>query len=256
MKKYRTDFTREELHAALHANDNEAVSIIEDADKWAKFKEEFEAFAKKAEKIPVLGGMIDDIICMVELIDSYVKKEYRDIPVGTIVSIAAALIYLLSPIDIIPDMIPVIGYVDDAAVVLFILNLGVDRDLDKYRMWKEENRKSALDSFEQVLAEELAQVIGDGYLAAIMISENNTIKMLVTMGQDSELPAECIIKVLKVPVKALAEFDVEETEAVIGILDETIVRKNIRWMNGTEKRTYFEPDFDEKWDDFIIQEGC
>ncbi|MDE6203980.1 MAG: DUF1232 domain-containing protein [Lachnospiraceae bacterium] len=256
MKKYKTDFSREELHAALHANDNEAVSIIEDADKWSKFEEQFEAFAKKAEKIPILGGVIDDIICMVELVDSYVKREYRDIPVGTIVSIVSALIYLLSPIDIIPDMIPVIGYVDDVAVVHFILKFGVGRDLDKYRMWKEESRRSALDFFEQVFAEELAQVIGDGYLAAIIVSENNTIKMLVAMEQDSELPADCIVKEVKVPVKALAEIDVEETEDVIGILDDTIVRENIRWMNGTRKRTYLEPDFDEKWDDFIIHEGC
>lgn len=75
MKKYKTDFSKEELHAALHANDNEAIAIIEDAGRWTKFIEKFEAFAKKAEKIPVLGGMIDDIVCMAELADSYVKKD-------------------------------------------------------------------------------------------------------------------------------------------------------------------------------------
>ena len=144
MKKYKTDFSKEELHAALHANDNEAIAIIEDAGRWTKYIEKFEAFAKKAEKIPVLGGMIDDIVCMAELADSYVKKEYCDVPAGTIVSIVAALVYLLSPVNIIPDVIPVIGYMDDAAIVLSVLNFGVDRDLEKYRMWKEKNRKRRL----------------------------------------------------------------------------------------------------------------
>lgn len=88
---------------------------------------------KKAEKIPILGGMIDDIVCMVSLVDSYIKKEYSDIPVGTIISIVAALIYLLSPIDLIPDFVPVVGYLDDAAIVFFVLNFGVDKDLEKYR---------------------------------------------------------------------------------------------------------------------------
>ena len=32
--------------------------------------------------------------------------------------------YVLSPIDIIPDAIPFVGYLDDAAVVLLVLNLG------------------------------------------------------------------------------------------------------------------------------------
>lgn len=252
IKKYKTDFSKEELHAALHANDNEAAAIIEDADQWAKFKNKMEAFMKKAKKIPVLGGMIDDIICMVELVDSYVKKEYRDIPVGTIISMVAALIYLLSPVDLIPDVIPVIGYIDDVAVVLLILNLGVDKDLKKYRVWKENNRKKALDSFEQIFAEELEENIGNGYLAAVIVSENDTIRLLVAMEKDCELPAECIVKILKMPVKVLAELDVEEKE-IINVLDETIVREEIRWMNGMERRSYFEPDFEEKWDDFIIK---
>ena len=228
MKKYKTDFSKEELHAALHANDNEAIAIIEDAGRWTKFIEKFEAFAKKAEKIPVLGGMIDDIVCMAELADSYVKKEYCDVPAGTIVSIVAALVYLLSPVNIIPDVIPVIGYMDDAAIVLSVLNFGVDRDLEKYRMWKEKNRKNALDSFVQVFAEELAEVIGDGYLAAVIVCENNTIRMLVAMEQECGSPADCIEKVIKVPVTALAELDVEDTEDIISILDETIIRENIR----------------------------
>lgn len=251
----KPEFSREELHAALHANEDEALCLIEDADKWAEFKAKLEAFVKKARKIPVLGGMIDDIICMIELADSYIKKEYSDIPVGTIVSIVAALIYLLSPIDLIPDFIPIIGYADDAAVVLLVLGLGVDKDLKKYRKWKKNNRKKALDSFEQILAEELAEVIGDGYLAAVIVSEENIIKLLVTMEQDSELPANCVVKAVNIPVKALAEFGVEAEEDVVGVLDETIVRESIRWFNGMEKRTCLEPDFDDRWDDFVIQEG-
>ena len=223
--------------------------------KKPEFKAKLEAFVKKARKIPVLGGMIDDIICMIELADSYIKKEYSDIPVGTMVSIVAALIYLISPIDLIPDFIPIIGYIDDAAVVLFVLGFGVDKDLDKYRRWKENNRKNALDSFEQILAEELAEVIGDGYLAAVIVSEENIIKLLVAMEQDSELPADCIIKEVNIPVKALAEFEVEAEKDVIGVLDETIVRESIKWLNGMEKRTCLEPDFDDRWDDFVIQEG-
>lgn len=256
MKKYKTHFSKEELHAALHANDMEAISIIEDENMWEKFKEKFEVFLKKAKKIPVLGGVIDDIVCMVSLVDSYVKKEYREIPVATIVSIVAALVYLLNPMDLIPDVIPIIGYLDDAAVVLFVLSFGLDKDLDKYRLWQEKNRKKIIDDFEQIFAEELSEVIDDGFLAAMLLCDSDTIKMLITLNQDAEMPVDCIVKEVKAPVKALAEYDVEEKNDIIDVLDETIVRESIKWMNGAEKKAYYEPEFDEKWDDYIIQEVC
>lgn len=255
MKKYKTNFSKEELHEALHANENEAIAIIEDENKWIKFKEKFEIFIKKAKKIPVLGGMIDDIVCMVSLVDSYVKKEYKDIPVATIISIVAALIYLLSPIDIIPDMIPIIGYLDDVAVLLFVLHFGVDKDLEKFRLWQKSNIKLALDNFERILAEELSEIINDEYLAAIFLCDGNIIKMLIAGDQNAEIPVDCIIKEINVPVRVLAEYDMEEEKGIISVLDETIIHESIRWINGAEKKAYIESEFEEKWDDYIIQEG-
>lgn len=75
MKKFKTEFSKEELHNALNSHSGEAKEIIEDKDKWEKFKIKFEDFLKKAEKIPVLGGVIDDVTCMVLRVDSYIKKS-------------------------------------------------------------------------------------------------------------------------------------------------------------------------------------
>jgi uncharacterized membrane protein YkvA (DUF1232 family) len=139
MGDYKTHFSNEELHKALHGNDSKAKDILEDEGKWEKFKEKFETFLKKAEKIPVFGEVIEDVITMLDLVDAYMKKEYADIPVATLVSIVAALIYVLSPIDLIPDTIPIIGWLDDVAVVKFLLTFGVGKDLDKFRDWKDIN---------------------------------------------------------------------------------------------------------------------
>lgn len=136
-----------------------------------------------------------------------IKYIYKDIPVATIISIVAALIYLLSPIDIIPVMIPIIGYLDDVAVLLFILNFGVDKDLEKYRLWQKSNRKLALDNFERILAEELSEIINDGYLAVIVLCDDNIIKMLIVGDQNAEIPVDCIIKEVRaesrIPASAL-----------------------------------------------------
>ncbi len=51
-----------------------------------------------------------------------------------------ALIYFVSPVDLIPDMIPGVGYVDDAAVIAFALTM-VGDDLEDYKNWRTEAGK-------------------------------------------------------------------------------------------------------------------
>ena len=77
---------------------------------------------------------------MTSLVKSYINKEYTDIPIGSIIAIISALIYFVSPIDIIPDSIPIIGYFDDAAVVAACWKL-VDSDIEEYEKWREKNNK-------------------------------------------------------------------------------------------------------------------
>jgi uncharacterized membrane protein YkvA (DUF1232 family) len=46
-----------------------------------------------------------------------------------------ALLYLINPIDIFPDFIPLMGFIDDLAAFAFAASLIKD-DLQKYRVWK------------------------------------------------------------------------------------------------------------------------
>jgi len=82
-----------------------------------------------------LGRFITDIKLCFAIIQDYVKGNYREVPYWTIAAIVAALLYVLSPVDIIPDFIPVVGYVDDALVMAACLKM-VEQDLYKYKEWK------------------------------------------------------------------------------------------------------------------------
>lgn len=64
------------MKKALFSNKGKAEEILNDANKWEKFKIKFEAFLHKAYDIPVLGTVIDDIISMYQLVESYIKREY------------------------------------------------------------------------------------------------------------------------------------------------------------------------------------
>ena len=70
-----------------------------------------------------LGRFIADLKLLFSIIQDYVKGEYRETPYWSIAAIAAALLYVLSPIDLIPDVIPGVGYVDDALVVAACLTM-------------------------------------------------------------------------------------------------------------------------------------
>ena len=58
--------------------------------------------------------------------------KYKKVPVGTIAAIVGTLLYVLSPIDLIPDFIPVIGYLDDAAMLALCLNF-TKYDVEEYK---------------------------------------------------------------------------------------------------------------------------
>lgn len=82
-----------------------------------------------------LGRYIEDLKLLFAIVKDYVNGSYREIPWYSIAAIVAALLYVLTPIDLIPDVIPVIGLVDDAFVVAACLSM-IENDLHKYKEWK------------------------------------------------------------------------------------------------------------------------
>ncbi len=92
----------------------------------------------KLKAIPNVGEKLSHIPVFISLVKSFIKKEYTEIPMGTIIAVVSALIYFLSPVDLIPDIIPGLGVIDDAAVVVACLAL-VDKDIVDYIKWRDEN---------------------------------------------------------------------------------------------------------------------
>lgn len=81
-----------------------------------------------------LAKFFDDIKTMCQMVKAWASKEYKGIPVKTIGMIILTLLYVFSPIDIIPDCIPGIGLVDDAAMVGFCI-AAARSDIEDFRIW-------------------------------------------------------------------------------------------------------------------------
>jgi len=90
---------------------------------------------KNREEYVKVSSKIKDVKLLWEMVSDFVNKRYRDVDTLSIATAVAALVYVASPIDFIPDFIPVIGYLDDMTIVVAAVGLlGVE--LDKYRKWK------------------------------------------------------------------------------------------------------------------------
>lgn len=67
-------------------------------------------------------GFISNIQTLSRMIRAYAKGEYRVIPWTTLVKIVAALVYFVSPLDFIPDLLPILGFSDDIAIVVWVIS--------------------------------------------------------------------------------------------------------------------------------------
>jgi len=93
--------------------------------------------AKKADEHSLdLGEAFEGLEALLRLIWAYAKGEYRDLPTKTMVAAAAAVVYFVNPVDLIPDVIPGVGYVDDAAVVFFVIK-AISHDVERFREWEQ-----------------------------------------------------------------------------------------------------------------------
>lgn len=93
-------------------------------------------------KLPKLKTLFEQGKIMLSMVQDYWKGSYREIPYWAIGAVSLALLYVLNPVDIIVDVVPGIGYLDDATVVAFCLKL-VQKELEKYQAWSAAQKQAA-----------------------------------------------------------------------------------------------------------------
>ena len=82
-----------------------------------------------------LGEIWDTLGALIRLLRAWARGRYTVVPWRTLVFALAGIIYFLDPLDLIPDPIPVIGYVDDAAVLAFVLR-AIRKDVERFLAWE------------------------------------------------------------------------------------------------------------------------
>lgn len=127
----------EKAKEAIAGLTSQAEELIKDPGKIEALLKQFE---EKVKVVPVAGEALSKVPLMISMIRSYITQEYTVVSPKVIVTLLAAIIYLLKGKDLIPDNIPVAGYADDLAVFVaaFMIN---EPELAAYAQWRGEKEK-------------------------------------------------------------------------------------------------------------------
>ena len=121
-------------------NENEQQRVKETADRGAKnftpndlekvMADEGTAITKGVK----LGEQVENFKLLWRLLKDYYNKKNPNAPWKLIAAIGFAAAYLISPQDVIPDFLPIVGFVDDASVFALVV-AGFTSEIEDYKKW-------------------------------------------------------------------------------------------------------------------------
>jgi uncharacterized membrane protein YkvA (DUF1232 family) len=98
-------------------------------DRRESVTSELRAIPQRIQKLSNQASLV------LELIDDFRAGRYREVPWRSIAIAAGALLYSVSPGDVVPDIVPLVGSIDDAVVLGIAMRL-IRRDLERYLQHK------------------------------------------------------------------------------------------------------------------------
>lgn len=126
-KNQEEEITKKIEAASESAEEKDVTKVLRKSDK----------ILDKAKKLDlnVFSKLFYQVKLTLAMLKDYRAKSYKEIPWKTIALITVALLYFWNPFDIIPDLLPLIGFTDDAIAFASIFK-AVQTDLKKYASWK------------------------------------------------------------------------------------------------------------------------
>ena len=100
-----------------------------------KVAQEKDKTLDKIKNASALSGLFDNIRTAYDMVSDSVTGKYQGVAKSTLALLAGGLAYLALPLDLVPDFIPVAGWVDDAAVLAWIFKRCAD-EFQKYKDFK------------------------------------------------------------------------------------------------------------------------
>ena len=126
------EFGMEQAQEVLNRGMAEAEEIVKSPSKVDEILLQLE---EKMKAVPVIGSTLSDLPLMIAMIKAWIKKEYTVVSPKVIACLVGAILYLIKKKDLISDSIPIVGHVDDLAVMGLALKLS-EKELKAFAEWR------------------------------------------------------------------------------------------------------------------------
>lgn len=100
---------------------------------------------EKLQAVPVIGSTLSDLPLMIAMIKAWIKKEYTVVSPKVIACLIGAVLYLIKRKDLISDSIPIVGYIDDLAVMGLALKLS-EKELQAFSEWRKAQTEGTVEA--------------------------------------------------------------------------------------------------------------
>ena len=94
-----------------------------------------DAYAHLEANADALTAVWADLQAALRLLLAWTRRSYRKVSAASLVLLVAALLYFVTPVDVIPDALGVLGFVDDLAVIQTAVET-VREELEQFREWE------------------------------------------------------------------------------------------------------------------------
>ena len=127
------EMNMEQARELLDKGVEEAEEVIQNPSKVDEILLQLEA---KLKEVPAIGSTLADLPLMISMVKAWIRKDYTEVSPKVIACLVGAVIYLLKKKDLISDSIPIVGIVDDIAVLGLALKLS-EPELKAYAEWRD-----------------------------------------------------------------------------------------------------------------------
>lgn len=133
--------TKQQRPAGFERARLRALEVAKDRSRTLRVVHEAVKYGRKNQGAVSRVG--SDLFTMLRLLQAWATRDYRRVPWRAVTYTLAAVLYFLSPIDLIPDMLAGVGFVDDAAMLAFVARQ-VRKDLEDFRQWESRRKGKAM----------------------------------------------------------------------------------------------------------------
>lgn len=100
------------------------------------------AFEKVGETASQALNFESQVSAIGRMLKAWYAREYSGLSKQAVVSLVASLIYIVNPLDFIPDFIPIIGRLDDKLVLGFLVKR-LNSEIQKFMAWEEQQYQNS-----------------------------------------------------------------------------------------------------------------